>query len=282
MTQPSTKQEYIRSMFKLSSRCFNIQPTTGGATPPDEGPRNRSWWYTAAGASGLWYYDYFIQQTINKYLSGAIPEWCYLKHTTYPLYSKYSRGYYGGTEGQNYVRNKAWQNCLNGIDYRDDYENRIGVFAMVSATEFSNGGWCWDHRVTFKIPEIHDFPEAGALIKILFWSKPTGAYEPFQISVFSLTPGGGGGDPWYKQQGNFIYSFGSNNIISGSPYDYYLLFIPNSFLYLNNDCSIVLRNANNLTSNPIPHVKYEFPGTSKARLLFINKKANEYADIYLV
>lgn len=70
------KQKINRRLFGDCVRCFNIQPEEGGVEPPEEGPRNRSWWYAAAEASGLWYFDYFIQQTIAYFLAGFIPPWC--------------------------------------------------------------------------------------------------------------------------------------------------------------------------------------------------------------
>lgn len=73
---PSGAQRLVRAAFKKSCNCFNIQPYSGGATPPAGGPRNRSWWYSAAAGSGLWYYDYFIQQTWPFFYSQQIPTWC--------------------------------------------------------------------------------------------------------------------------------------------------------------------------------------------------------------
>lgn len=73
---PSQKQMFIRATFKRCTSCFRAQPETGGVVPPTVGPRNRDWWFTEAGPSGLWYYDYFIQQSMNSYLSGVIPPWC--------------------------------------------------------------------------------------------------------------------------------------------------------------------------------------------------------------
>jgi len=71
---PSWKQILHRIVFKQCVDCFNAQRYTGGATPPAKGARNRSWWYAEAGA--MWYYDYFIQQTINLFLADTFPDWC--------------------------------------------------------------------------------------------------------------------------------------------------------------------------------------------------------------
>jgi len=73
---PSAKQLAIRAAFSRCVQCYNNQPATGGATPPALGPRNRSWWFSDAIGSGLWYYDYFIQQSWQTYFDGDTPDWC--------------------------------------------------------------------------------------------------------------------------------------------------------------------------------------------------------------
>jgi hypothetical protein len=72
----SIDQKIHREKFIKCVKCFNCQPQTGGWEPPAIGPRDREWWYAAAAGSGLWYYDYFIQQTINIYLVNGHPDWC--------------------------------------------------------------------------------------------------------------------------------------------------------------------------------------------------------------
>ena len=69
-------QHEVRQIFKECANCFNMQPHSGGAIPPATGPRNRAWWYSQAAGSGLWYYDYFMQQTLNSRFSDIIPNWC--------------------------------------------------------------------------------------------------------------------------------------------------------------------------------------------------------------
>ena len=73
---PSAAQRVVRNAFKKCVACYNVQPYSGGVTPPDPGPRNRSWWYSAASGSGLWYYDYFIQQSMPSFLGSQVPVWC--------------------------------------------------------------------------------------------------------------------------------------------------------------------------------------------------------------
>lgn len=72
-------QHEVRQIFKECANCYNIQPYSGGVTPPAVGPRDRSWWYTQAAGSGLWYYDYFMQQTLNSRFADTVPDWCKLE-----------------------------------------------------------------------------------------------------------------------------------------------------------------------------------------------------------
>jgi hypothetical protein len=83
---PTKAQKATREIFDNCRRCFKAQPKTGGATPPDLGPRNREYWYTASGGSGLFYYDYFMKTTMNVWFGTAtpakypfipvVPDWC--------------------------------------------------------------------------------------------------------------------------------------------------------------------------------------------------------------
>lgn len=76
LSTPSAEQRKVRRAFKSCVVCYNAQPYEDGAVPPAEGPRNRSWWFDAAVGSGLWYYDYFIQQTWQGFYDGPVPVWC--------------------------------------------------------------------------------------------------------------------------------------------------------------------------------------------------------------
>lgn len=65
-----------RKIFGPCVQCFNKQPYSGGVTPPDIGPRNRSWWFTDAIGKLPWYFNYFMQQTIAKFIASEPPDWC--------------------------------------------------------------------------------------------------------------------------------------------------------------------------------------------------------------
>jgi hypothetical protein len=72
----SPKRWKVRTNFGAACRCFNKQPDTGGVEPPEKGYRNRTWWYNAAVGSGLFYFNYFMQQTLNSLKTGKAPIWC--------------------------------------------------------------------------------------------------------------------------------------------------------------------------------------------------------------
>lgn len=82
MATPSAEQRIVRRAFKSCTVCYNKQPYSGGAVPPAPGPRNRSWWFDDAVGSGLWYYDYFIQQTFSGFYTGPTPAWCIIGSLT--------------------------------------------------------------------------------------------------------------------------------------------------------------------------------------------------------
>ncbi len=83
---PTAAQRAARGLFKRCSNCFRAQPKSGGVTPPAIGPRNREFWYTSSGGSGLFYYDYFMQQSLSSYygpgspdeypFTPIVPDWC--------------------------------------------------------------------------------------------------------------------------------------------------------------------------------------------------------------
>jgi hypothetical protein len=72
----SPAQLLQRDIFLSAVKCWRKQPATGGATPPAIGPRSREWWFDDSLGSDLFYYNYFMQQTMITILSGAVPDWC--------------------------------------------------------------------------------------------------------------------------------------------------------------------------------------------------------------
>jgi len=84
---PTTKQAAVRDIFRDAVNCFNKQPYKGVPWEPYQGPKSREKWYEDATGSGLWYFTYFMQQTLdtlfgpgspNQYPfpGGEEPEWC--------------------------------------------------------------------------------------------------------------------------------------------------------------------------------------------------------------
>lgn len=74
----SIAQFQHRGIFRRCCDCYNLQDPTHAILDPPWGPKSRGYWHDQAETSGLWYYDYFIQQTINEYLNVATPDWCKL------------------------------------------------------------------------------------------------------------------------------------------------------------------------------------------------------------
>ena len=76
---PSAAQLAVRAAFKKCTKCFQLQPQSGGWDGSSTGPRGRDWWYQQSLGSGLFYYDYFISQSMPPFLSGQAPDWCKLE-----------------------------------------------------------------------------------------------------------------------------------------------------------------------------------------------------------
>lgn len=73
---PTLPQKLVRETFLRCTRCFELQPDTDPPSPPTYGPRGRDWWYSEAGPSGQWYYNYFMQQSLISYFGDVTPNWC--------------------------------------------------------------------------------------------------------------------------------------------------------------------------------------------------------------
>jgi len=81
------RQLAVRAIFKAGTACFNKQLNYKAITDPTIGPKSRGYWFNAALVSGLWYYDFFMKQTLNimfgplihdeyPFLGATTPDWC--------------------------------------------------------------------------------------------------------------------------------------------------------------------------------------------------------------
>lgn len=173
-------QNAIRLAFRRCVDCYNAAPFSGGATPPASGPRSREWWYNAAGGSGLWYYDYFIQQTIPDFINEVTPVWCRTNLTADAnVQSANPNTNYGGASGNvpayapagvsyAYIKNpypplSTWHAYvyLTSPFGPEDYLWKIGVYAV--ASNWAEYSITWNNR-----------PPLGALIKVETVTTQTG------------------------------------------------------------------------------------------------------------
>lgn len=119
--RPSFAQQKIRKNFQKCVRCFKRQPMSGGAEPSGQGYYSREWWYTTAGPSGLWYYDYFIQQTMDYYLTSSdAPLWCkqpvpYEHYFAVGSKGVWNRKYYNGPSDVFTDLNLSWADAIDGL-----------------------------------------------------------------------------------------------------------------------------------------------------------------------
>ena len=109
---PSKAQRLVRKAFKRSCDCFGIQPQTGGAEPSGYGGYSRTWWYTQAGGSGLWYYDYFIQQTWGDMYANTPPKWCIIPTVIDTYVDEYYPNNNYASQTFMYIMKKTNENCI--------------------------------------------------------------------------------------------------------------------------------------------------------------------------
>lgn len=75
--QVSEAQFLHRRYFRRSCDCYNVQDKTHDILDPPMGPKSRGYWFDQANGSGLWYYDYFMQQTLTPWIANDRPPlWC--------------------------------------------------------------------------------------------------------------------------------------------------------------------------------------------------------------
>lgn len=69
-------QKVVRSYFRDATKCFKLQPPGDSGTWGVPGPIGREKWFWAGFAAGMWYYDYFMKESLLLYNAGSIPMWC--------------------------------------------------------------------------------------------------------------------------------------------------------------------------------------------------------------
>jgi len=81
------RQQAVRAIFKGCLECFMKQLNYTAITDPDKGFKSRGYWYDQAIASGQWYFNYFMQQTMDSmfgpekpdrypFTQSITPDWC--------------------------------------------------------------------------------------------------------------------------------------------------------------------------------------------------------------
>ena len=137
---PSAAQREQRDIFRRCVDCYNVQPQSGGATPPTTGPRGRDWWFADAIGSGLWYYDYFMQTTLDTYIAGGRPDWCWLPvlEATWVYASSPNTNYWSSTSAQ---VGYGWRNGDMESWIKIQQQRAGYIMAYMLNPETPGGGW---------------------------------------------------------------------------------------------------------------------------------------------
>jgi len=78
---PSLAKQRAMRLFQVCARQFHCQPWSGGAEPSGEGGYSRTWWYSQSLSPGLFYFNYYMQQSLNKLHAEQWPKWFCLKES---------------------------------------------------------------------------------------------------------------------------------------------------------------------------------------------------------
>lgn len=81
------QQQLVREIFLKARDCFKHQMDYHAITNPDTGYKSRGYWFNQAISSGLYYYTYFMQETLSimfgpevhdkyPFAGQQTPEWC--------------------------------------------------------------------------------------------------------------------------------------------------------------------------------------------------------------
>lgn len=163
---------------------------TGGEEPSGEGPYSRTWWYTQAGASGLWYYDYFMQQSLIKFLGNQIPNWCLVPVIGGMYVSRVVKGGLGGGDSWAEATGHAISN----------YNTYTPTFYAAPAAGLYLSGSQTEDPVTYQMGitaykgllrvKKNAVPDSDYVVGLLTQSTPDKKYADFGISydVFKAHP----------------------------------------------------------------------------------------------
>lgn len=249
---PQTQQS-VRAAFKKSCNCFKKQPDTDPTPPPTVGPRGRDYWYSQAIGSGLFYYDYFIRQTINKYLNSDVPDWCILATNNLFAYGYYIAGLIYTHNDMEETREMAWMyiKTHNGqyLNYNALYCG-LGGWTDNMVTDFRAAGQEW--RTIIRLSPAPDKKQHTVVLKLRVWfeaipSPHTVSFEcyyygttaPYDINVFFSS-------------GPTVASFSSGNLSSSPSGNWFYLTIPSTYCPVSGYTYFIIKQTTLNSFNPCP------------------------------
>lgn len=259
---PTEAQLLVRNSFKASCDCFGVQPKTGGATPPETGPRNRSWWYNQSQGSGLFYYNYFMKQTIPEYLYTTPPDWCI--SAIYSLQVQPYAVVYGKpcTENPEYYRNYAWLGYLqsNYIEMPEtEYRLGIKTYSIYNPPTWAFGSYDYVRLLKFTAPLKIPSSYCTLLTRWYSYSDPT--YGSFNFSAYMAPLSGFPSLFSVTTTGTLLCVKKSTTQLTYQGYSYIPFSFPSSKIKANSVNVFLVRFHNSLSINPIPPVRYTYGET---------------------
>jgi hypothetical protein len=237
----SLEQLKVRNAFKTGCDCWQHQTKTGQTPPPGASYKTREYWYTSSIGSGLFYYDYFMKNTLPDLNDLIIPTHCISGATGVGGQKYWSMGAANSKFIPDPIEYYAWQNCIKAnILSWDGYSIWIGLLGYYAVYLTYRFTLMKDQRSCMGILPAPDGKQHNIIIKMRIDPSvidPTG--PPNLYIVYE------GNSPPTIQR---MYDYNSSNYLSGYCSNIYLdsgkyfinIFIPKKLCPTNSICYFTL------------------------------------------
>lgn len=255
MSPPSKRQLEIRSAFKSCADCFGAQPMTGGEEPSGQGPYSREWWYTTASPTGLWYYDYFMQQSMDKYLDHILPDWCIHSGLTPSKICGRSYDSWGQCDQQEGKHSTVYQHAISCYTVEPYINKVIGVQGFMQ--KWTDPPQChlvanvWKTELQFLTPADDEY---NTIIEMSLSGHQNDPPRNWNIVAKRVNIWGGDTAGWMCQSGTIVGMANTSSIFYRGATPYIQLFIPKGTLPKGEYINILLTPSELMQSNFIPPI----------------------------
>lgn len=222
----------VRSAFKKCVSCFDKQPQTDPIPPPTYGARGRDYWYAQAGPSGLWYYDYFIQQSMPGMLNFEPPDWCYTSLYLVPVWCCQGVGNGYDPDSIGVAISEARSQLINGDDirYRVSQPRWFGCSSTITTYDWAKRANFIINKTLIRVGQYTDTKNGYISIRLRADDYNPDNAPSLNISVYKVETSSPASTDWYNKTATFVKIVPYNSYRTISGLVYFCFTIPISFL----------------------------------------------------